>query len=248
MSKLTWDLSGDRKYSTGVDRGALYPRSGSRYLKGEAWNGLISVSENPSGGEATALYADNTKYLNLMSVEELGLGIEAYDYPEGFSACLGMTPLDDGIYICQQERKHFGFVYRTLEGNDTEGTKYGYDLHVIFDCVASPSEESNSTVNDSPEANTNSWDVNTVPINIDEERKSASMTLGLRAFSDIGLYNVFKSIENILYGTEETEPSMLKPANVLELIETEKYLMDSSGNPILDDTGNKMLTTSYWNR
>ena len=248
MAELTWDLSGDRTYNTGVDRGVLYRRSGSSYLSGEAWNGLISVSENPSGGEATALYADNGKYLNLMSVEELSLSIEAYNYPEGFSPCLGMTALDDGIYIGQQERKHFGFSYRTLVGNATEDTKYGYDIHVVFDCVASPSEESNSTVNDSPEANTNSWDVNTVPININEDRKSASMTLSLRQFSDAGLYNVFKALEDILYGTGSTNPTMVKPARVLEVIATEKYLMDSSGDYILDSSGDKILTASYWNR
>ena len=173
MSRLKWDQSGERLYETGVDRGVIFPIVNGTYSKGAAWNGLTAVNDTPSGGEVTKLYADNFDYLSLMSVEELGLGVEAYTYPDEFAECDGSASIATGVTIGQQTRKHFGFVYRTLIGNDEDGTDYGYKLHIVFDCLASPSEKQHSTVNDSPEAATLSWDFSTTKVQVNGKNTAA---------------------------------------------------------------------------
>ena len=167
MAALVWDTTGERLYETGVDRGVLYPiTTGSTYGIGVAWNGLTAVTESPSGAEATALYADNIKYLNLYSAEEFGCTIECYTYPDEFKQCNGEAELAQGVSAGQQDRKMFGFSYRTLLGNDTEGQSHGYKLHLVYGCQASPSERAYATVNDSPEAITFSYEVTTTPVNV----------------------------------------------------------------------------------
>jgi len=179
---LSWDGSGERLYETGVDRGVLYPINASgQYKPGVAWNGLTNVSESPSGAEATALYADNTKYLNLFSAEEFGATIEAYTYPEEFEACDGsanlVTAVGAGVTIGQQSRKAFGLAYRTKIGNDVDGEDHGYKLHLIYGCMASPSEKAYQTINDSPEAITFSWEVKTTPVNVTGLKPTATVII-----------------------------------------------------------------------
>lgn len=177
MAKLTWDDAGKRLYETGVDRGVLYPMSGSTYGTGVAWNGLTAVTESPSGAEETALYADNSKYVSLYSAEEFGATIEAYTYPDEFAECDGSAELADGVSIGQQDRKVFGLSYRTLVGNDTEGQSHGYKLHLIYGAKASPSEKAYATVNDSPEAITFSWEITTTPVNVTGFKPTACITI-----------------------------------------------------------------------
>ena len=173
MAKLTWDVNEDRLYETGVDHGVLYvvdetKQTENKYGTGVVWNGLTSVSENPSGAEPTALWADNIKYLNLMSAEDFACTIEAYTYPDKFMECDGSAEYGEntGVYIRQQKRKMFGFCYRTRIGNAVDGDDHGYKIHIVYGCLASPSERSYATVNDSPEAITFSWEVNTTPVDI----------------------------------------------------------------------------------
>lgn len=222
MSALTWDATGERLYETGIDKVVLFRYSdeaGQTYENGIAWNGVTAINESPSGAEATALYADNIKYLNLLSVEELGLTIEAYDSPAEFDECDGLREIATGITIGQQNRKHFGLCYRTLIGNDTEGTDKGYKIHLVYDCVASPSEKSHSTVNDNPDATQLSWDVNTTPIEIPASlganlKKSATLEIDSTKVSAATL----TAIEGALYGTSETESYLPLPAELVALI------------------------------
>ena len=178
MAKLVWDESGKRIYETGVQKGVLYVQDGSgTYPKGVAWNGLTAVTESPSGAEATPLYADDIKYLELRSAEEFGATIEAYTYPEEFEACDGSASLAKGVSIGQQDRKAFGLCYRTVVGNDVQGNSHGYKLHLIYGAVASPSEKAYATVNDSPEAVTFSWEITTTPVEIEGFKPTASITI-----------------------------------------------------------------------
>ena len=178
MAKLVWDESGKRIYETGVQKGVLYVQDeGGTYPKGVAWNGLTAVTESPSGAEATPLYADDIKYLELRSAEEFGATIEAYTYPEEFEACDGSASLAKGVSIGQQDRKAFGLCYRTVVGNDIQGNSHGYKLHLIYGAVASPSEKAYATVNDSPEAVTFSWEITTTPVEIEGFKPTASITI-----------------------------------------------------------------------
>ena len=168
MSRVKWDQVGERFYETGVDRGVIYPQAeGGSYPKGEGWNGLTAVTESPSGAEPTALWANNHKYLTLMSTEEFGATIEAYTYPDSFAACDGSAEIAKGVQIGQQPRKPFGFTYRTNIGNDTSGTSYGYKLHLVYSALASPSEKSRNTINEDPEAATMSWEISTTPVEVE---------------------------------------------------------------------------------
>lgn len=194
---LEWDKVGERTYETGVDRGVLYPQVSGAYPEGVAWNGLTSVSESPSGAESTALYADNMKYLNLKSAEEFGATIECYTYPQEWKKCDGQAELAKGVTIGQQTRQNFGFCYRTKKGNDTEGEDYGYILHLIYGCSASPSEKSYETINDSPDAITFSYEITTTPINVDSHKPTAVITIDSTEVDADKL----KSLEEILYGT-----------------------------------------------
>lgn len=205
MSKLVWDKSGERLYETGVDRGVLYPiQTGGVYSKGVAWNGLSNVTESPSGAEATAIYADNIKYLNLVSAEEFGATIEAYMYPDEFAECDGSVEIVPGMFAGQQSRKTFGLSYRTILGNDTENNDYGHKLHLVYGALAAPSEKGYSTVNDSPEAITFSWEVSTTPVEIATliDGKKLKPTACLTFDSTKVKKSFMDQLETILYGTD----------------------------------------------
>lgn len=221
MAKIVWDKTGERYYETGVNQGVLYLQgAGGTYDKGVAWNGLTTVTESPSGAEATALYADNIKYLNLMSTEEFGGTIEAYTYPDEFAECDGSAEIATGVSIGQQPRKMFGMSYRTALGNDTEGQDHGYKLHIFYGATASPSEKAFATVNDSPEAITFSWEFTTTPVNVDGFEPTASLTIDSTKVDSENL----KELEDILYGTTEEEPRLPLPDEIAEI-----FAEDDSG-------------------
>ena len=210
MAVLTWDQTGEKLYDTGVQKGVLYPMDGAVYGKGVAWNGLTAVNETPSGAESTKLYADDIKYLDIRSAEEFGATIEAYSSPEEFDACDGTAELAGGVNIGQQNRKGFGFCYRSTIGNDTEYNNYGYKLHIIYGLTASPSERSYSTVNDSPEAATLSWEVSSTPVNVAGFKPTSIVTINSKKINAEAL----KEIEDALYGTAETEAKILLPDEI----------------------------------
>lgn len=208
MAKIVWDESGKRLYETGVKNGVLYIQNETgAYNKGVAWNGLTAVTESPSGAEATPLYADDIKYLELFSAEEFGATIEAYTYPEEFEACDGSASLGTGVTIGQQDRKTFGLCYRTVLGNDVKSNEYGYKLHLIYGAKAAPSEKGYQTINDSPEAITFSWEVTTTPVNVAGFKPTASVTIDSTKIDTAKL----KTIEDMLYGTESVEAKLPLP-------------------------------------
>jgi hypothetical protein len=197
--RLTWDQTGERLFETGVKQGVVYPQgTDGSYPKGVAWNGLTAVTESPSGAEATALYADDIKYLNLLSTEEFGATIEAYTYPEEFEACDGSASLAVGVTVGQQKRKAFGLSYKTTLGNDVDSYDYGYKLHLIYGALAAPSEKAYATINDSPEAITFSWEVTTTPVNVAGLKPTASVTINSKKVDAEKL----AKLEAILYGTD----------------------------------------------
>lgn len=215
MAKLVWDATGERKYEAGVRNGVLYVMDESgTYPKGVAWNGLTAVTESPSGAEATALYADDVKYLNLISAEEFGATVEAYTYPDEFAQCNGEASLVDGVTIGQQPRKTFGMAYRTVLGNDIENESYGYKLHLIYGAVASPSEKAYATINDSPEAITFSWELKTTPVVVNGFKPTASLTI------DSTKANAEKlaALEDILFGSESAEARLPLPNEIATLM------------------------------
>ena len=214
MSKIVWDQTGERLYETGVKQGVLYIPASGVYSKGVAWNGLTAVTESPSGAEATALYADDIKYLNLMSNEEFGCTIEAYTYPDEFAACDGSASLAKGVNIGQQPRKTFGLCYRTTLGNDTDGNDYGYKLHMVYGCLAAPSEKAFSTINDSPEAITFSWEVSTTPVNVAGHKPTAHLEIDSTKADPVKL----AALEEILYGGAETEARLPLPDEMATLM------------------------------
>ena len=208
MSKLTWDNTGERLFETGIKQGVLYPiQSDGTYSKGVAWNGLTAVTESPSGAEATALYADDIKYLNLLSNEEFGATIEAYTYPDEFAECDGSAQLATGVMIGQQKRKIFGLCYRTTIGNDVDGNDHGYKLHLVYGCLAAPSEKAYSTINDNPDAITFSWEVSTTPVNVTGFKPTSQITIDSTKADPTKL----QALEDILYGTAEKEASLPLP-------------------------------------
>ena len=216
MSKLVWDNTGERLYETGVSKGVLYIPTEGVYSKGVAWNGLTAVTESPSGAEATPLYADDIKYLNLMSNEEFGCTIEAYTYPDEFAECDGSASLVSGVYIGQQARKTFGFCYRTVLGNDTENNDHGYKLHLIYGCLAAPSEKSYATINDSPEAITFSWEVSTTPVNVAGHKPTACITIDSTKVDPTKL----ATLETKLYGDTSAEPMLPLPDEIAQIFNT----------------------------
>lgn len=208
MAKIVWDESGKRLYETGVKNGVLYIQDETgAYNKGVAWNGLTAVTESPSGAEATPLYADDIKYLELFSAEEFGATIEAYTYPEEFEACDGSASLGTGVTIGQQDRKTFGLCYRTVLGNDVKSNEYGYKLHLIYGAKAAPSEKGYQTINDSPEAITFSWEVTTTPVNVAGFKPTASVTIDSTKIDSEKL----KKIEDMLYGEGATDAKLPLP-------------------------------------
>ena len=218
MAKLVWDKSGERLYETGVKQGVLYVQdTAGTYPKGVAWNGLTAVTETPSGAEATALYADDIKYVNLVSAEELGGTIEAYMYPDEFAECDGSFALTPGMYIGQQDRKTFGLCYRTTLGNDTDSNNHGYKLHLIYGALAAPSEKAYATINDSPEAITFSWEFKTTPVNVTGHKPTASIVIDSTKVDAEKL----AALEKILYGDDAGDgPRLPLPDEVLSTLKT----------------------------
>ena len=217
MAKLVWDKTGDRLYETGVKNGVLYIPTAGVYSKGVAWNGLTAVTESPSGAEATALYADDIKYLSLMSTEEFGATIEAYTYPDEFAACDGSAELADGVMIGQQKRSTFGLCYKTTIGNDTDGNDHGYKLHIIYGAQAAPSEKAYATINDSPEAITFSWEITTTPVNVTGAKPTASLVIDSTKADPSKL----AALEDILYGKDGepgNEPRLPLPDEIKSLM------------------------------
>lgn len=211
--KLEWDKTGERMYETGVSKGVLYPLSQGAYNKGVAWNGLTAVTESPSGAEATPLYADNIKYLNLMSTEEFGATVEAYTYPDEFAACNGEASLAEGVTIGQQKRTTFGMSYQTKVGNDLD-PEAGYKIHLIYGALAAPSEKAYATVNDSPEAITFSWELTTTPVEVTGFKPTASLVIDSTKVDASKL----AALEAVLYGSESEEARLPLPNEILTLI------------------------------
>lgn len=215
MSKIVWDQTGERLYETGVDHGVLYPvQEDGTYSLGVPWNGLTGITESPSGAEATPLFADNIKYLNLVSAEDFGCTIEAFTYPDEFAECDGSASIATGVIIGQQARKTFGLCYRTLIGNDVDSNGHGYKLHLIYGCLAAPSEKGYTTVNDSPEAITFSWEVSATPVNVTGHNPTACLTIDSTKVDD----EKMKQIEDALYGTEDAQPALLMPDEIVAII------------------------------
>lgn len=215
MSKLKWDQIGERLYETGVDKVVLFPmESTGQYGAGVAWNGISAVNESPSGAEPTALYANNGKYINLISNEDFAATIEAFMYPDEFEECDGSKEIAPGVVIGQQKRKVFGLSYRTLLGNDVDGNDHGYKLHIVYGCLAAPSENNHSTVNDSPEAGTMSWSVSTTPVEVADAKPTATVTIDSTKADKAKL----KKLEDMLYGTDEAESKLPLPAEVISVM------------------------------
>jgi methionine-rich copper-binding protein CopC len=219
MSKLIWDKVGERLYETGVKQGVLYPQDTTTglYPQGVAWNGLTAVTESPSGAEANPIYADDTKYLNLISAEEFGCTIEAYTYPDEFAECDGSIVVAPGVTIGQQKRRPFGLCYRTAIGNDLENDSYGYKLHLVWGGIAAPSEKGYSTINDSPEAITLSWEVSTTPVEVSGHKPISSMTINSTKVDAVKL----AALEDILYGTADADPRLPLPGEIIALFVAE---------------------------
>lgn len=217
MAAITWDATGERLFETGVDHGVLYPISSSgTYDNGVAWNGLSAITESPSGAEATAVWADNIKYVNLLSAEEFGATVEAYTYPDEFAICDGTAELVDGVIVGQQARKVFGLCYRTKIGNDVDGNDHGYKLHIIYGAQASPSEKAYSTINDSPEAISFSWELTTTPVNVTGMNATSYLVIDSTKCDADKL----TALEKILYGSGEpdTAPRLPLPDEIKTLM------------------------------
>lgn len=216
MTALVWDAAGDKFYETGVDRGVLYlPDSNGNYDNGYAWNGLTTVTESPTGAEATPTYADNIVYANLISVERWAGTIEAYTYPDEFAECDGSNEAQIGVFVGQQPRRRFGFAYRTIKGNDVDGNELGYKLHLVYGATAAPSEKAYATVNDSPEMITFSWELTTVPVAVTGMKPTASITVDSTKV-DAG---ALAALELILYGSIGVDPALPLPDAVLALFD-----------------------------
>lgn len=214
MAMLTWDDTGKRFFETGLDRGVLYVMENGAYGKGVAWNGLTSVSESPEGAELTELWADGIKYANMRSAEDMKATVEAYTYPEEFEACDGTASIADGVTVGQQKRATFALCYRTLVGNDQEGTEKGYKIHIIYGATVSPSQKQYQTVNDSPEAITFSWELSTTPVSVSGLKTTALVVIDSTKIDATKL----KLIEAKLYGDSSDEPTVLLPDEISALI------------------------------
>ena len=214
MATLTWDVQGERYYETGVSKGVLYPFKEGKYSKGVAWNGLTAVNESPSGAEPTPLYADDIKYLNLLSNEEFAATVEAYTYPDEFAECDGSAELAVGVSVGQQKRIPFGLSYVTKLGNDTDGQDHGYKIHLIYGALAKPTQKNYATINDSPEAITFSWELSTTPVAVPNMKPTACITIDSTKVGSDKL----KKIEDKLYGRDSEEATLPTPAELAALI------------------------------
>lgn len=215
MARLDWGETGKRFYETGVSNGVLYlMNAAGAYQKGEAWDGLISITESPSGAEETKLYANNSKYLSLISAEEYGATIEAYIYPDSFSLCDGSAELAPGVRVGQQERKTFGLCYRTILGNDTEKTEHGYKLHIVYGCTAKPSQKAFKSINENTEAVTFSWELTTTPVSVGGMKPTATIEIDSTKVDPTKL----KALEDILYGSADKEAKLPLPDEVAQLL------------------------------
>lgn len=215
--RITWDDAGKRIYETGVKKGVLYLQTEEgTYDNGVAWNGLTAVTESPEGASPTPLYADDIKYLNLLSTEEFKATIEAYTYPTEFEECDGSAELVEGVTIGQQDRKPFGLSYVTTVGNDTKNNGYGYKLHIVYGCLAAPSEKAYQSINDSPEAITFSWEVSTTPVNVEGFKPTASLVLDSVKLGATKM----EAIENVLYGSSTAAARLPLPDEIKSIIET----------------------------
>lgn len=227
MAAIVWDKSGERTYETGIDHGVLYPynKETHAYDKGVAWNGLTAVTESPSGAEASAQYADNIKYLNMVSAEEFSATIEAFIYPDEFGECDGTVEVATGVKISQQNRKTFGLTYRTVFGNDTDANDYGYKLHLIYGALAAPSEKAYTTINDSPEAISFSWDVSTTPVNVTGFKPTSLIVIDSTKVNKAKL----QALEKVLYGSGEgagTNPRLPMPDEVVNMLKDASSLSE----------------------
>jgi len=218
--KIEWDKTGEHFYTAGVSKGVLYPMSDTpgTYDKGVAWNGLTAVTESPEGAEPTSLYADNIKYLTLLSAEEFKATIEAYTYPDEFAACDGSAEVVTGFHVTQQERKKFAFCYQTKIGNDNT-SELGYKLHIIYGCLASPSERANETINDSPDAMTMSWEVTADPVNVTGFKPTAHVIIDSTKFTTQADKDKLKEVLDSLYGTDNSEPTLLMPDDIKDKLD-----------------------------
>ena len=214
FAPLVWDETGKKLFETGVSNVALYPQDTTGvYGTGVAWNGVTNISESPSGAEATTLWANNGKYLNLYSVEEYASSIEAYTYPDEFAECDGSAEIAKGVSIGQQTRKSFGLAYKTLIGSDTDGNDHGYKLHLVYGCKAAPSERSHATVNDSPEALSFSWEISTTPVSVTGHKPTASVEIDSTKVDPAKL----AAFEKILFGSDAANARLPLPDEVAEL-------------------------------
>lgn len=216
--KLVWDQSGERLYETGVSQCALYPMTAGAYPKGVAWNGITAITESPSGAEPTAMYADNIKYLDIVSTETYAATIEAYMYPDEFKSCNGESEIADGVVIGQQNRQKFGLCYKTILGNDTDGEDYGYELHLVYGGLAAPAEEAHNSVNESPEGMTMSWSVSTTPVEVPGKKPTATVTFNSVKVGE----KVMKAIEDVVYGSTDKDARLPLPSELIELITAAK--------------------------
>ncbi len=214
MPKLEWDKSGEKLYETGVKNCALYVFKNNAYDKGIAWNGITGITESPSGAEASPLYADDIKYLNLISNEDFGATLEAYTYPKEFEECDGTAEISKGVSIGQQNRKTFGLVYKTTLGNDVDGNSHGYKIHVIYGCLAAPSEKAYASINDSPEAITFSWELSTTPVEVNGFKPTSTITIDSTKIEAEKL----KKLEDKLYGSETGDATLLLPNEIMTLL------------------------------
>ena len=212
--RLTWDAIGEKKFEAGVKKGVLYPQEAGAYPKGVAWNGLTAVNETPSGAESTPLYANDAKYGDLQADEIFGATVEAFTYPEEFEECDGSKELVPGVYIGQQTRKAFGLSYVTTVGNDTDGLAYGYKIHLVYGAKAAPSEKAHSTLNESPEAMTMSWELSTTPVAVEGFKPTSHLVIDSKKFTA----DKMKAIEDVLYGTESEEARLPLPDEVAEIL------------------------------
>lgn len=219
MSKLIWDADAQRLYETGTSKGVLYPRADDgAYKTGEAWNGLTGVTESPSGAEPTDLWADNMKYLTMRSAEDLGATVTAYTYPDSFAECDGSASVVPGMTIGQQSRRSFGLCYQTVLGNDVAGNDYAYKIHILYGCTASPSERSYGTINDSPEAIEFSWELTTTPVAVEGYKPTSIVTIDSSDFKDEEAKQRLRALEDKLYGTEESEPTLPLPDEIRQIL------------------------------